>query len=207
MKPIAMALAACCSLFFLSSGLGGSAFADPQETASPPPETEPVEFDYDVEIYKAKQNGTSQDVRILTLCRDTPTGGKIYTPEYLEAKILSLCKERDFEVEATDIVWRPEISRYQPPAGSGGSEGVSAAVAACRAETRKHVITCAKVPDIQNCDIWGCPEIIKCDNRLTKCDDHGAPFNQSGDFYCDTRNWRTRDFDLNALLERACPAD
>lgn len=115
MKTIATALAACCSLFFLPSGSGGPAFADPQETASPiviprgdggitvnvspeaaaelkaalrkpskakeaepespPPEIEPVEFDYDVEIYKAKQSGTSQDVRILTLCRDTPTGG------------------------------------------------------------------------------------------------------------------------------------
>ncbi|MAK61558.1 MAG: hypothetical protein CMK09_11300 [Ponticaulis sp.] len=175
-------------------------------TQSQPAKTEPADFNYDVEIYKANQSGNSQDVRILTLCRDTPTGGKLLTPAYLEAKILSLCKERDFEVESTDALWRPEISRSHPHSGSGAA-GVSPAVAACRAETRKHVITCAKVTDYQNCETWGCPEIIECDKRLTSCDDHGSPFNESGNFYCDTRNWRTRDFDLNALLERTCPSD
>lgn len=188
-----------------------AALRKPKETASPGrqnglPATEPEVFDYNREIDRAKQNGTPQDVRILTLCRDTPTGGKILTPEYLEDRILSLCKVRDFDVESTDTLWRPEISRSTPPPGAG-SHGVSAKVAACRAEARKHVITCAKVTDYQNCEPWGCPEIVECDKRLTRCDDHGAPYDRSGTFYCDTRNWRTRDFDLNALLERTCPSD
>ncbi|AFJ02718.1 Sel1 repeat protein [Methylophaga frappieri] len=97
-------------------------------------------------------------------------------------------------------------SRDNTASAPAGTVKYSQQVKACRDEAMKHIITCAKVTDYQNCETWGCPEIIQCDKRLTSCDDHGAPYDRSGNFYCDMRDWRTRDFDLEAVLKRACPA-
>lgn len=85
-----------------------------------------------------------------------------------------------------------------------GTTEYSQQVKACRDEAMKHIIECKKVTDYQNCEPWGCPEIIECDDRLTKCDDHGSPYNTSNVFYCDKRNWRTRDESLEVLLQDTC---
>lgn len=81
---------------------------------------------------------------------------------------------------------------------------LSPATRACREEAMKYIIECKKVTDYLNCEMWGCPEIIECDDRLTKCDDHGSPYNTSNVFYCDKRNWRTRDESLEVLLQDTC---
>lgn len=84
------------------------------------------------------------------------------------------------------------------------ADDLSPAVRACREEAMKYIISCAKITDTQNCEMTGCPEIIDCDDRLTKCDDHGAPYDTSETFYCDKRNWRTRDVSLENVLQATC---
>ena len=85
-----------------------------------------------------------------------------------------------------------------------GTVKYSQQVKACRDETMKHIIECKKVTDYQNCEMWGCPEIIDCDAHLTSCDDHGAPYNTSNVFYCDKRNWKTRDESIEVVLRETC---
>lgn len=85
------------------------------------------------------------------------------------------------------------------------ADDLSPAVRACREEAMRYIIECKKVTDFQNCEPWGCPEIIDCDDRLTRCDDHGAPYNTSNVFYCDKRNWKTRDESLEVVLRETCP--
>lgn len=94
-------------------------------------------------------------------------------------------------------------SNIKPPKHS---DNLSPAVRACREEAMKYIISCAKITDTLNCEVSGCPEIIDCDDRLTECDDHGAPYDTSKTFYCDKRNWRTRDVSLENVLRATCPA-
>lgn len=79
-------------------------------------------------------------------------------------------------------------------------------VAACRAEALKHITTCKKGTDYANCEPWGCPEIVRCDGYARACEGRGAPYNSNDTFFCDKRNWRTRDLVLENVLKRACPA-
>jgi len=79
-------------------------------------------------------------------------------------------------------------------------------VAACRAEALKHITTCKKGTDILSCETWGCSEIVRCDGYAKACERHGSPYNSDEQFYCDKRNWRTRDFELENVLRSACPA-
>lgn len=160
--------------------------------------------DYDAEIQKARGSGDLLKASILEECRDTLPGETLTLPSAFAALMRQYCPERNFQIVLD--------KSYSSANGTGQAsprpqvEENENKTAACRAEARKHIITCAKVTDYQNCETWGCPEIIQCDKRLTSCDDHGAPYDRPGNFYCDTRDWRTRDFDLEAVLKRACPA-
>ena len=160
--------------------------------------------DYDAEIQKARGSGDPLKASILEECRDTPPGETLTLPSAFAALMRQYCPSRDFQI-VTEKSYSSANGTAQasPPSRPEESE---VKTAACRAEARKHIITCAKITDYQNCETWGCPETIQCDKRLTSCDDHGAPYDRSGNFYCDMRDWRTRDFDLEAVLERACPA-
>ena len=160
--------------------------------------------DYDAEIQKARGSGDPLKASILKECRDTQPGETLTLPPAFAALMRQYCPSRDFQI-ATDKRYSSANGTLQalPPSHP---EDNKVRTAACRAEARKYITTCAKITDYQNCEAWGCPEIIQCDKRLTSCDDHGAPYDRSGTFYCDMRDWRTRDFDLEAVLKRACPA-
>lgn len=174
----------------------------PKDAASTSPEPK-KSFDYDAEIQKARSSGDPLKASILEECRDTPSGGTLTLPSAFAALMRQYCPERDFQIVIDKSYSSVNgTAQASPPSQAEKNEDKTAA---CRAEARKHIITCAKVTDYQNCETWGCPEVIQCDKRLTSCDDHGAPYDRSGNFYCDMRDWRTRDFDLEAVLKRACP--
>ncbi|RVU38940.1 hypothetical protein EOI86_06660 [Hwanghaeella grinnelliae] len=164
-------------------------------------------MDYDAEIKKAKAAGDYFKAAILKNCQRVSPGTTLTTSPATAAIMRQYCTPRDFDIAVDAKQLHKGPIRTDPPVAAKQESGrqPDPAVEACRRETLDHVITCAKVTDYQNCETWGCPEIIQCDKRLTSCDDHGSPYNESGNFYCDTRNWRTRDFDLNALLARTCP--
>lgn len=78
-------------------------------------------------------------------------------------------------------------------------------VAACRKEALKHITTCQKGTDYMNCDQIGCPEIVHCDGYARVCERHDPPYNTDDEYFCDKRNWRSRDVSLEKVLEEACP--
>ena len=166
-------------------------------------------MDYAAEIKKARAAGDYLKAGILKICQGVKPGSTVTLGPSKAAIMRQYCTPRDFHIAVDPSQLHKGPIRTDPPATAKQESGNQRdpAVEACRRETLDNVITCAKVTDYQNCETWGCPEIIQCDKRLTRCDDYGSPYNESGSFYCDTRNWRTRDFDLNALLARTCPAE
>lgn len=195
----------------LKSILGGGAQKKaPAEERKKQPEASPKNpvMDYDAEIAKAKKAGDYFKAAILQNCKSVPPGSTVTTSPADAAIMRQYCIGRDFDIAVDPAQRIKGPIRTDPPAAAKQEKGnrLDPAVEACRRETLKHVITCAKVTDYLNCETWGCPEVVQCDKRLTRCDDYGSPYNQSGNFYCDTRNWRTRDFDLNVLLEETCPS-
>ena len=182
----------------------------PSPARPPKPEPTATPFDYEAAVDRARKAGDPIKAAILQGCGRVPSGTTVTVAPGTAALMRQYCTQRDFAIAVDRGQMHAGPVRtgpVDPPAETEreDDERRDPAVDACREETLAHVITCAKVTDYQNCEPWGCPEIIQCDDRLTSCDDHGAPYDQSGEFYCDTRNWRTRDFDLNALLARTCP--
>jgi len=175
--------------------------------AEPAPKSAP--FDYDAAIANAMKAGDPIKAATLKNCKRVTPGSTVLVAPATAAIMRQYCTQRDFDIAVDPKQLHKGPIRIDPPASAKQESGNQRdpAVDACRRETLDHVITCAKVTDYQNCETWGCPEIIQCDKRLTSCDDHGSPYNETGEFFCDTRNWRTRDFDLNALLARTCPAE
>jgi len=167
-----------------------------------------TQADYDADIAEAMKNGEAFKAAALRMCKGVAPGSTVVVAPAIAAAMRQYCIDRDFNIAVDPSQLHKGPIRSDPPASpkQQGGRRLHPDVEACRKETLEHVITCAKVTDYLNCEMWGCPEIIQCDKRLTTCDDHGSPYNQSGTFYCDTRNWRTRDFDLDALLQRTCPA-
>lgn len=164
-------------------------------------------MNYDAEIAKAMKAGEAIKAATLRSCKDVPVGTTVTVAPAFAAVMRQYCLQREFDIAVDPHQLHKGPIRSDPPpalAQKGGT-GRDPAVEACRRETLDHVITCAKVTDYLSCETWGCPEIIQCDKRLTRRDDYGAPYDRSGNFYCDTRNWRTRDFDLNVLLAETCP--
>lgn len=189
----------------------GRGAGDDARAADRPAPPEPS-FDYEAAADAARKAGDPIKAAILQSCGRVPPGTTITVAPNTAAIMRQYCSQRDFEIAVDRAQMHTGPIRTGPVDRPAEVEGQDddrrdPAVEACREETLAHVITCAKVTDYQNCETWGCPEIIQCDDRLTACDDHGAPYDQSGEFYCDTRNWRTRDFDLNALLARTCPEE
>ncbi|WP_375207714.1 hypothetical protein [Hyphococcus sp.] len=190
-----------------------AALISDEKPAETPPPVKPApdkpKPDYDAAIKAAMEAGNPIKAAILKSCKRVPSGGTVKLAPSSAALMRQYCKDRDFEIEVDRSGIRPGAFAASGPAPAPAEQSEAAQpdpeLLACRKEARKHIISCAKVTDYQNCETWGCPEIIECDRRLTRCDDHGSPYNQSGEFYCDTRNWRTRDFDYEKVVARACP--
>ncbi|WP_300394211.1 hypothetical protein [Henriciella sp.] len=179
-----------------------------EEAKTDKPEADKPKPNYDAAIKQAMDAGDPIKAAILKSCQSAPSGGTLKLHPNTAALMRQYCKDRDFEIVVDRSKIRPSTFAAAPSSNEESQKAQpDAKIEACRKEARKHIISCAKVTDYQNCETWGCPEIIECDKRLTRCDDHGSPYNQSGEFYCDNRNWRTRDFDYEKVLERACPTE
>lgn len=133
-----------------------------KDIASTSPEPK-KSVDYDAEIQKARSSGDPLKASILEECRDTPSGETLTLPSAFAALMRQYCPERDFQIIVDKSYSSANgTAQASPPSQAEKNEDKTAA---CRAEARKHIITCAKVTDYQNCETWG---IVRRTGRLSR---------------------------------------